>query len=439
GLSPRSSAVLLACRDNEVCAAAVVCALLEEEQARAEGDLRRALELLLKNPHAQGREAVLSQAALMLARRARLLGQGQPAGRAAPGAGVLAAEALRVLADPFACGRLLLPGHADRLVLRGARARDRDMDTGHMRQGQGVLLPPAPDADTRFLLALETMLADTARAAGQSLAFGTVGLHCPVAEKDALAALGDRIVHERVCEVQESGSVLLREVTRLDALVLEERRAAPEAADGEVIRRALCGHVLAGSLACLPWTDAIERWLARLRFAAGALGDPWPVLDRATLAARQEEWLPGLLEGVTGLRAVTSDRLFQALRALVPWQCLAGLAEMAPDQWTSPAGRTHPVRYDEEQPCCEVKLQECFGLGSTPLLCGKVPLTLHLLSPGGARLASTRDLPFFWKEVYPSVRSEMRGRYPRHPWPEDPLTALPTALTQKALRARGLA
>ena len=175
----------------------------------------------------------------------------------------------------------------------------------------------------------------------------------------------------------------------------------------------------------------------RASFLARVKGEPWPVLSREELKKRSQEWLPELCASVTDLRNLKSGDLLASIRSLLPWQCLAEIEKLAPVNWVSPCGKKHPICYDEAYPCVEVKLQECFGLTMSPSVADTV-LTLHLLSPSGVRLASTRDLPFFWKDVYPKVRSEMRGRYPRHPWPEDPLTALPTTLTQKGLRARNL-
>ena len=207
--------------------------------------------------------------------------------------------------------------------------------------------------------------------------------------------------------------------------------------DAERLRNALCDFVIERDLACLPWGREPESLLQRTSFLARVKGEPWPNLGHEELKVRWQEWLPDLCSSVTDLRDIKSGDVLASVRGLLPWQCLAEMERLAPVTWVSPCGKRHPIRYDEANPCVEVKLQECFGLTTAPKVSDTV-LTLHLLSPSGVRLASTRDLPFFWKEVYPKVRSEMRGLYPRHPWPEDPLTALPTRLTQKGLRARNL-
>ncbi len=432
GLGPRSAAVLLACSAADLPAAAVLCALLEEEQGHVSGDLVPAVDALLAGSHAPGRAAVLDTAALMMARAGRQGRGGTPLRGE-----VLARAARRLLADPMTCGRLLLPGWSDRLVLRRGRAKDRDAETGLTRQGSGVLLPPL-QSSSRLLLALETLLPDTARTgAGQKLAFASVHLHCMVDE--ALVLAGRELARERQVTVEESGACRVTLVTRLDALVFDERRAAVEAEDEVAVTTALCAWALEHGLRCLPWSAGVREWLSRAAWAGRAMGGDWPDMSPEGLQSRWRSWLPGLLNGRHDWRQVTTTELGAALRGQLPWQLQNSLDSVAPAAWTSPAGNRHRVDYDLVQPTVAVKLQECFGLRESPGLGDGSVLTLSLLSPGGAVLAVTRDLPFFWKEVYPSVRAQMRGRYPRHPWPEDPLDARPTALTQKALRARGLA
>ncbi len=225
----------------------------------------------------------------------------------------------------------------------------------------------------------------------------------------------------------------VRESLRLDALVLASRPAAPSEEEAlEVLSR----QVLDSGLEALPWTGEAGSLAARVSLCAQRLGPPWPVLSREELLARAPEWLPPALKGLRGLAELSPSRLARALSALVPGRLLPRLDELAPPAWVSPAGTVHRIVYGEGAPYAQCKLQECFGLSSSPLLgCGE-PLTLRLLSPGGAPLAVTRDLAYFWKEAYPQARAQMRGRYPRHPWPEDPMAFEPTALSKKALERR---
>lgn len=429
GLAPRVAATLHVCKDEDMPAAALLCALLEEDQGRHEGDVAGLLERLSRGKFGE----VFSLAGLMLARARRACGKGSAADERADFARALRA----LLAHPLEAGRLLLPGWADRLAL--VKTREQGLTRALTRQGTGVVVQGTL-LGSRFFLALETSLSDTARGTGKALgqqAFGRVSLFCPVDEECVFSHPATVLSRERVVRVQENGAAMVSETLRLDALVLEERRVEPQEEDAERIRDALCAFVLERDLACLPWDRETESLLLRASFLARVKGEPWPNLSCEELKKRSQEWLPELCAGVTDLRNLKSGDLLASIRGLLPWQCLAEIEKLAPVNWVSPCGKKHPICYDEAYPCVEVKLQECFGLTMSPSVADTV-LTLHLLSPSGVRLASTRDLPFFWKDVYPKVRSEMRGRYPRHPWPEDPLTALPTTLTQKGLRARNL-
>ena len=430
GLSPRVAATLHACRDEDLPAAALLCALLEEDQGRHEGDVAGLLERLSRGKGGD----VFSLAGLMLARARRACGKGGASEKSPDFAGALRA----LLAHPLEAGRILLPGWADRLAL--VKAREQGLIRALTRQGTGIVVQGA-QVGSRFLLALETTLPDTARGTGSALgqqAFGRVSLFCPVDEECVFSHPATVLSRERVVRVQENGAAMVSETLRLDALVLEERRVEPREEDEDAICDALCAFVLERDLACLPWDRETEELLERTSFLARVKGEPWPNLGHEELKVRWQEWLPDLCSSVTDLRDIKSGDVLASVRGLLPWQCLAEIEKLAPVNWVSPCGKKHPICYDEAYPCVEVKLQECFGLTTSPCVAGDSVLTLHLLSPSGVRLASTRDLPFFWKEVYPKVRSEMRGRYPRHPWPEDPLTALPTTLTQKGLRARNL-
>ncbi len=429
GLSPRVAATLHACRDEDLPAAALLCALLEEDQGRHEGDVAGLLERLSRGKGGD----VFSLAGLMLARARRACGKGGASEKSPDFAGALRT----LLAHPLEAGRILLPGWADRLAL--VKAREQSLTRALTRQGTGIVVQGA-QVGSRFLLALETMLPDTARGTGSALgqqAFGRVSLFCPVDEESVLSHPATVLSRESHVRVQENGAAMVSETLRLDALVLEERRVEPREEDEDAICDALCAFVLERDLACLPWDREIKELLQRVSFLARVKGKPWPNLGHEELKERSQEWLPKLCSSVTDLRTLKSGALLASIRGLLPWQCLAEMERLAPVNWVSPCGKKHPICYDEAYPCVEVKLQECFGLTTAPKV-SDIVLTLHLLSPSGVRLASTRDLPFFWKEVYPKVRSEMRGRYPRHPWPEDPLTALPTTLTQKALRAKNL-
>lgn len=440
GLSPRTAAVLLAADDAHLPLAALICAFLEEPfSLGGSKDLACVLESLAKNADKRQLCALLSQAEYLLARCRKMRSQPDKAQaeKTQKDPQPLRASLLQNL-DPALCGRLLLPGYADRLACCTGPAQDGVHAAGILRQGTGILLPKGTP---RFVLALESILADTGRMQGnavQKQASAALSLGCPVEEDDVLSCLSRHITEQRSVEMQESGQAAVCIRTTLDAFVLKEDRVQPAAEDADHVQSALCAYIVKKELSCLPFSQSLKSWLARVSFLAGTIGSPWPMLDKKHLLEAWEDWLPDLAAGCPAVSGITADSVSCALHNLLPWQCQGKLDELAPAFWTAPSGRKLPVHYEEAAPFAELKLQECFGLKETPLLAGSIPLALHLLSPSGAVLASSADLAYFWQHVYPSVRSEMRGRYPRHPWPEDPLKALPTALTNRALRTKGL-
>jgi ATP-dependent helicase HrpB len=181
-------------------------------------------------------------------------------------------------------------------------------------------------------------------------------------------------------------------------------------------------------IARLPWTKALRQWRDRVMFLRRAEGEEWPDLSDTGLAARANEWLGPMLMSKSALSEVTSDELDQALRATLPWNLKRRLDAEAPTHFTAPSGSTVPIDYEAEGgPTLSIRVQELFGLDRHPAIAGgKVALLIELLSPAHRPVQMTRDLPGFWRGSYAAVRAEMRGRYPKHPWPEDPIAAPPT-------------
>jgi ATP-dependent helicase HrpB len=178
----------------------------------------------------------------------------------------------------------------------------------------------------------------------------------------------------------------------------------------------------------LPWSKALKQWRDRVMFLRAAEGEPWPDLSDNALAATSEAWLVPALFDKTSLKDFSAGDLSNALMAQLPWDLRARLDREAPTHFEAPTGTMLPIDYEAEQgPTIAVRLQELFGLTAHPSLAkGAVPLVLELLSPAHRPVQVTRDLPGFWRGSYAAVRSDLRGRYPRHPWPEDPATAPPT-------------
>ena len=215
----------------------------------------------------------------------------------------------------------------------------------------------------------------------------------------------------------QDGDVRAREVERLGAVVLHERPAVAGAADA---RSALQDGLRREGLALLRWTPGARLLRQRLAACRAGLGDPWPAVDDEALLAALD------LSGARSRGDLQRLDVTAALRALVPWQVAGRLDEHAPERVRVASGSHVRVDYgDPEAPALRVKVQEVFGWAGAPVVAGH-PLRLHLLSPADRVVAVTSDLASFWTTGYPGVRADLRGRYPRHAWPEDPASAVPT-------------
>jgi ATP-dependent helicase HrpB len=229
------------------------------------------------------------------------------------------------------------------------------------------------------------------------------------------------------------GDVVARRVDRLGAIVLGEKplREVPAGLRQQALREGLAKE----GLSLLRWTDGARALRARLALLHQALD--WPDVSDAALLENVDSWLGPDLFAVRRRADLGRVDVASALRRLLDHRQAARLAELAPERIAVPSGSHVRVTYDETPgepgaPVLAVKLQETFGWRTTPRIAdGRVPVVLHLLSPGGRPLAVTSDLESFWAGAYPAVRGEMRGRYPKHPWPEDPSTAVPTARTNR--------
>jgi ATP-dependent helicase HrpB len=316
-----------------------------------------------------------------------------------------------ILSEP---GALLALAYPDRV----ARARGRG-GAVLMANGRAGLLDPAS------ALARETFLvvADLTGTAAHARILAAAAI-APQAI-DTLFAGAIATVRSVAFDPQARG-LRARESRRLGALSLDER-TLPVPADADAAR-ALARGVAGLGLERLPWTPALAQWRARVRFLRAAQGAEWPDLSDEALEASIEDWLAPGIVGRTTLAAITADDLGQALHALLPWPLRARLEQEAPSHVEVPTGSRIPVDYESgPEPFLAVRVQELFGLDRHPALGGgRVPLVLHLLSPAHRPIQITRDLPGFWRGSWSAVRSEMRGRYPRHPWPEDPLAEAPT-------------
>lgn len=303
-----------------------------------------------------------------------------------------------------------------------------------LRSGQAAQLPLGDPLARQDFLAVAAISGGGPR--------GRIHLAAPFDRSWLEELFSHQISRQDCISVSADGAVQARRRQMLGSLPL--RDAPLPRPDAESCVRALCAYLRQGegrNLTRLPWTDKARQWRARVALLRELDGAPWPDLSDQTLLKNLENWLGPWLTEYTALRQLTPADLLQALRAQLPYPLDRRLEREAPSHWQTPSGALRPIVYGEEGgPWLAAKLQEFFGCEANPRIAqGRVPLTLRLNSPAGRPLQITRDLAHFWRNGYQAVRAEMRGRYPKHPWPEDPLTAPATALTRKKLAAKGKA
>ncbi len=224
-------------------------------------------------------------------------------------------------------------------------------------------------------------------------------------------------------EIDARGRVIAHRLTRLGELIVAQHAMEP---DSGQVRAALLDKVRREGLAVLAPAESLRRWQARLAFLRSLDPPSWPDASDAALLESVDDWLGPLLDGRVSLAQVAAAQIDAAIRALLPWDRQRELDRLAPERLVTPAGPAHAIDYTAEGgPRVDVRVQELYGLRLHPSVAG-VPLTLALLSPAHRPVALTRDLPAFWRGAWAEVRTEMRGRYPKHPWPEDPAAAPPT-------------
>ena len=262
-------------------------------------------------------------------------------------------------------------------------------------------------------------------------------LAAPLERQQLLEHFADRLRrHERVEWSSRDQAVLARRTLELDGLVLEDKPLAALSADAA--RAAMLAGVRELGIDALPWDRDARALQARIEFvrrelAGTAEAAAWPAVSDAALLESLEHWLAPWLEGVTRREHLSAVPLGEALQALLSFAQQRQLAEWAPTHLELPGGVRVRVDYlDKSAPLVAVRLQEVFGLAATPLLGhNRVPVTFRLLSPAQRPVQVTRDLQSFWRGAYAEVRKDLRGRYPKHHWPENPLEAQPTRGTRR--------
>ncbi|UOQ58205.1 ATP-dependent helicase HrpB [Leucobacter allii] len=356
---------------------------------------------------------------------------GPAAGTGAAGAvarsDAAAAGIVLALARPEWIARRVSEGSRAYLLASGTRAA--------LPEGSALL-------DGEWIAVREVQRAEGRAAAGTG---AVIRLAAPFEESGALA-LGDALLTRTRASRIEDGRVRVREERRLGAILLA---ATPVAARPEDTAPAFTAHLRELGLGALDWPAAAVSLRGRLALLHRELGEPWPRMDDASLLGRLEDWLGPELARLRPGASLDRLDMATALRRLLPWPEAAQLDALAPERLPLPSGGSARIDYPApgrgavddgahaELPVIAAKLQECFGLADTPrLVAGRVPVLVHLLSPARRPLAVTADLSSFWNGPYQEVRREMRGRYPKHPWPEDPWTAQATARTKRSAAGR---
>jgi ATP-dependent helicase HrpB len=319
-----------------------------------------------------------------------------------------------------AAGLLLAFAYPDRIGRsRGDEASGRYL----LANGRGAVLPgPASLGRSEFVVAADID-------GGEREA--RLHLGAPLERALLERHFAGRIVQQdEVAWDPRAEAVVARRVRRLDALLLEERALGPAA--GERARGAMIEGIRAMGLQCLPWTAELQQWRARVQVLRAHATSPeeaaeWPDVGDAALLDSLEAWLAPWLDGVTRRDHLARVDLRAALHSLLDWNRQRRLDELAPTHLVVPSGSRIPVDYSGGAPALAVRLQEVFGWMDTPRIArGRVPVTLELLSPARRPVQVTRDLASFWARGYAEVRKELKGRYPKHYWPDDPYEAVAT-------------
>ncbi|RDL49459.1 hypothetical protein BLJAPNOD_00561 [Ensifer sp. M14] len=315
--------------------------------------------------------------------------------------------------EPIQPGTLLMHAFPDRIALqRGGRGRFV------MANGRGAEI-----AETERLAAANMLvIADlTGRAGGQRVLAAA-----ELSRADVEAHMPEAIVREEQSVFDRaSRQVRARRVTRLGAIIFEE--APLPRPTGESAARALADGVRQLGLAILPFSKEAMQLRDRIGFLHRSIGEPWPEVSDEALLLSLEDWFVPFQHGITAIADIKSGALSEGLLSLIPHDRQRELAKLAPTHFEAPTGQRHPIHYDGDEPLLSIRVQELFGLKKHPAIGdGRLPLLLELISPGRQPIQTTRDLPGFWAGSWRDVRADMRGRYPKHPWPENPAEAAPT-------------
>jgi len=297
-------------------------------------------------------------------------------------------------------------------------ARNRGAAAGAflLANGRGAHVDPASPLAREPFLAVAELIGSAAQS--------RITLACAIDLADIETRFADRIeaTEDVTCD-PKTLTLRARRSRRLGAITLGEQPLAVTAS--EATAKLLVAAIVRAGLDRLPWTKGLQQWRDRVLFLRRHEGPEWPDLSDAELAAAAEEWLTPLFADKTALAVLAAAEFEAALHNLLPYALRRRLEAEAPTHFDAPSGSRVPIDYQaEEGPKLAIRVQELFGLNRHPAIAGgRVPLVIELLSPAHRPVQVTRDLPNFWRGSYAAVKSDMRGRYPRHPWPDDPVAA----------------
>jgi ATP-dependent helicase HrpB len=323
-------------------------------------------------------------------------------------------------ANELSVGALLALAYPERIAKnRGGTNLATSSGAFLLVNGRGAQIDPASP------LAREPFLA-VAELSG-SAAQGRILSAAPITLAEIETRFAERIeARNEVTFDAASASLRGRSGRRLGAIALSDR-PMPVVPNDDTAQKLADGIASVG-IDRLPWTQSLRQWRDRIIFLRTSESDAWPDVSDTALAKTIRAWLAPLLASKTALGEIATEELDAALRALLPWQLKRRLDAEAPTHFEAPTGSQVPIDYQADGgPKIAIRVQELFGLDRHPAIAGgKVPLLIELLSPAHRSVQMTRDLPGFWRCSYAAVRAEMRGRYPKHPWPDDPVAAPPT-------------
>lgn len=410
-LSPRLAHLLLvAAERGQVALGAAIAALLEERDVlRAEGFAKSPADMRLRTELLHGdRESVAAYGARADRDGVRRVRQNaQDLAKRLDGGSTRGGNW-----DDGETGSLLALAFPDRVAQRRAGSEGRYL----LRNGSGAALPKGDSLYDEPYLAI-------AELEGQPPEYRIVRA-APLSLADIHDDFGEQLVRDSVVAWDErTRAVKAVQRKRLGAITIEEKPQREP--DAEAVRAVLVEQLQRIGASVWPWREGAQKLRDRLAFVHHHNREDWPDVSEVALTTTLDGWLGPFLDGVRTWAQLEQVDWHEALLSLVPWSQRAALDRLAPTHLEVPSGSRIALDYSvPSAPVLAVKLQEVFGWTSTPMLCdGRVPVTLHLLSPAQRPVQVTRDLAGFWKHSYFEVRKELRGRYPRHPWPDDPLTA----------------